>query len=307
MITFRDVTEQLVAEEALAQAFAQGRLEIVDTILHNIGNAINSVTTGIETVHRNLSDDSLMRLLSLLADAITAHQEDWVDYIQNDPQGQKVLPFVVALAKDFHEERTKWVSIIERVRGRANHIADIVRTQKALSSPSMNRKDINLKNAITSASRVLQESLSRRGIELTIDCANAPQEIRIQESQFHQMMVNLIKNSIEAIEDRANSGDLEQTPCVQIRAYREGDFLCLDVRDNGIGIDMKDAKRVFAAGYTTKKMGSGLGLHSVANFIIGSGGQIRPLSDGIGQGTTMHIMLRLAAIAPVQEAPQEQA
>ena len=301
VITFRDVTEQLVAEEALAQAFAQGRLEIVDTILHNIGNAINSVTTGIETVHRNLSDDSLMRLLSILADAITAHEEDWVDYIQNDPQGQKVLPFVVALAKDFNEERTKWMSIIERVRGRANHIADIVRTQKALSSPSMNRKDINLNNAITSAARVLQESLNKRGIELTIDCANAPQEIRIQESQFHQMMVNLIKNSIEAIEDRADSGDVEQTPCIQIRAYSEGEFLCLDVRDNGIGIDMKDAKRVFAAGYTTKKMGSGLGLHSVANFVIGSGGKIRPLSDGIGQGTTMHIMLRLAAIAPAQD------
>ncbi|MDE0204683.1 MAG: PAS domain-containing protein, partial [Candidatus Tectomicrobia bacterium] len=38
VIVFRDVTESVRAEEALAQAFAQGRLEVMDTILHNIGN-----------------------------------------------------------------------------------------------------------------------------------------------------------------------------------------------------------------------------------------------------------------------------
>ena len=301
VLTFRDVTEQLVAEEALTQAFAQGRLEIVDTILHNIGNAINSVTIGIETVHRNLMDDSLMRRLSITADAIERHREDWSDYIQNDPQGQKLLPFVVALAKDFSQQRITWLNTIDRVKGRANHIADIVRTQKALSSPSMVRKDINLQDAITSATRILQESLNSRDIKLTVHCENAPQEIRIQESQFHQMLVNLIRNSIEAIDDLASAGGLEETPCIQIHAYSKGDFLYLDMCDNGIGIDIKDAKRLFAAGYTTKKTGSGLGLHSAANFVIGSGGKIRPLSDGIGQGTTMQVMLRLEAIAPAQD------
>lgn len=38
---------------------------------------------------------------------------------------------------------------------------------------------------------------------------------------------------------------------------------------------------------------SQLGLHSAANFVIGSGGSIRPLSDGIGAGTTMRVTLRL--------------
>ena len=42
---FRDVSERKMEEEALAQAFAHGRLEVIDTVLHNIGNAINSVAT----------------------------------------------------------------------------------------------------------------------------------------------------------------------------------------------------------------------------------------------------------------------
>ena len=299
VITFRDVSEQMSAEEALMQAFAQGRLEIVDTILHNIGNAINSVTIGIEMVHQNLADDSLVRRIAVLADAIETHREDWVDYIQNDPQGQKVLPFVIALAEDFRQQRAERINTMDRVKDRADHIADIVRTQKVLSNPNIVRKDINLKGAISAAARVLQDSLGKRGIELTVDCENAPQEIRIQESQFHQMLVNLIKNSIEALDDLAAAGGLAQAPRIQIRAYSAEDFLHLDISDNGIGIDMKDAKRIFAAGYTTKNSGSGLGLHSAANFVIGSGGQIQPSSDGLGQGTTMSIMLRHSAITPV--------
>ena len=53
------MTYRVQAEEALTQAFAQGRLEIVDTILHNIGNAINSVSVGIDTLHHQLMNDKL--------------------------------------------------------------------------------------------------------------------------------------------------------------------------------------------------------------------------------------------------------
>ena len=59
VVIFRDVTDQILAEEARMQAFAQGRLEIIDTILHNIGNAINSVTIGTGSVQEALSNNPL--------------------------------------------------------------------------------------------------------------------------------------------------------------------------------------------------------------------------------------------------------
>ena len=111
------------------------------------------------------------------------------------------------------------------------------------------------------------------------------------------MLVNLIKNSMEAIDELEQSRGLEAKPCIQIRAYVQEDFLNIDVIDNGIGIEEKRARIIFTAGYSTKKGGSGLGLHSIANFIIGSGGQISPLSTGFGKGTTMRIKLRLASVA----------
>lgn len=63
VLVFHDITDRIRSQEAVAQAFVRGRLEIVDTILHNIGNAINSVTVGIDTVYNLLADDFLLAVL----------------------------------------------------------------------------------------------------------------------------------------------------------------------------------------------------------------------------------------------------
>ena len=294
---FRDVTAQTQREEALVQAFTEGRMEMIDTILHNIGNAITSVTTGVDTLQRHLMDDLVLPRLRALANTVKAHQDDWPGFVARDPQGQKALPLVIALAEDLAHQRDGMANTTARIKDRANHISDIVRTQRALDSPHMERKDVNLRSALGSAARVLHDSLFKRGIRLDIDCGDAPLEIRVQESRFHQMMVNLVKNSMEAIDERAASLGLKETPRIRIRSYCEGDYLYLDVIDNGIGIATKNPQVLFTAGYTTKEMGSGLGLHSAANFVTGSGGQVHAFSDGVGRGTTVRIMLRLSAIS----------
>ncbi|MCY4486063.1 MAG: PAS domain-containing protein [Deltaproteobacteria bacterium] len=296
--TYHDVTAQVLAEEALTHAFTQGRLEIVDTILHNIGNAINSVTTGIDTVHQHMSDEGPLRGLRALADAVQKHRDDPVDYIRSDPQGQKVLPLLVALAKDFTRQQEALAKTVARVRDRANHIADIVRTQTAMGGAKMVRKDIDLGNALLTAVKVLDDSLDRRKIRVDIDCGRAPREIRIQESQFHQAMVNIIKNAAEGIDELASSSGLDQSPRIRVKAYTEGAFLNIDVSDNGIGVADGDTRAIFAAGYSTKKVGTGLGLHSAANFVIGSGGEIDLLSEGLGKGATARIRLKLSSVTP---------
>ena len=298
VVVFRDVTHRVIAEEALTQAFAQGRLEIVETILHNIGNAINSVTVGLNVLQENLVENRLIHRFSALADMVKAHQEDWVDYIKDDPKGQQVLPFMIALATDFTDQNERVVETLERVTERATHIIDIIRTQRSSNQFSMARKNIDLQQAILSAMKLQQDSIDKRGIQVDVHCENAPQEIQIQESQFQQMLVNLLRNSIEAIDELIQSDGLNETPRIEVKAYTNKDFLCLDITDNGIGIEQKNSRLIFNAGYTTKESGTGLGLHSSANFVIGSGGKIYPLSEGIGKGTTMRIMLRRASIIP---------
>ena len=293
---FHDMTERVKTQEALAQAFAEGRLEIVDTILHNIGNAINSVAVGIDTIDYQLTSDRLTPRLTALAKTIETHQDDLSDYITNDPQGQKIAPFILTLAKDFDAVKQELHQTVQRVKDRTRYIVDIIRTQNAYQGTSGTRKDINLVDAISDAIKMLQDSIDKRNIAIEIDCDNAPQEIRIQESQFHQMLVNLIKNAVEAIDALAAAGDRPEVARIKCCAYIEGDFLHLDITDNGIGIAPENISKVFAAGFTTKAQGNGLGLHSSANFVISSGGKIQALSEGVGKGATIKITFRYASV-----------
>jgi signal transduction histidine kinase len=288
-------------------------LEVIDTILHNIGNAINNVTIGIGTIQERLANGKLTRYLLSLANAIKEHQDNFADYIKNDPQGQKVAPFIIALADDFVKQDEELAKIVSRVRNRAEHIASIVRTEKMLGKNNVYSKKINLRKIVDDSITILQDSIIKRNIEIIVDCDTAPEEIATQESQFHQMLVNLIKNSIEAIDEHVPEGlsdtpfakftlerseGLEGRPFIKIRFYIESNSLILEVTDNGIGIEKDKLDVIFRPGYTTKSSGSGLGLHSTANFVNGCNGKIFALSDGIGKGTTMRIELPISSIAP---------
>ena len=306
VIAFRDVTDRHLAEQALSEAFAEGRLEILDTLLHNVGNAINSVAVGMGTVQERLRTNRIERRLSAVADTLKAHRDDWATYLTTDPKGMKAIPFVIALARDFREHDAQIRQVVDRVEERVGHIVDIVRTQRSAGHRPAARKDVNLRSAIEDAVKILQESIARRGIEVRIDCARAPDDIRIEESRFHQMLVNLVKNAVEAIDDleRSNGPDgpgpngPDAGPRIRIESYVDGDFLVVDVIDSGIGLGPDQQRIIFAPGYTTKANGSGLGLHSSANFVIASGGRIQPLSDGIGKGTTMRVRLRFSSVLP---------
>ena len=117
------------------------------------------------------------------------------------------------------------------------------------------------------------------------------------------MLVNLVKNAIEAIDDLANAGELEAKPFIRINADVREDALIIDVIDSGIGMEPDRLKIIFSPGYTTKKEGSGLGLHSAANFVIGTGGSISPSSRGIGRGTTIRVKFRLSSLQKEFKSP----
>ena len=289
VVVYRDVTGRVRTVEALLQAFSQGRMEVLDTILHNIGNAINSVAVGTGTIREELRDDQALRGLRALAQAVAAHADDWIGYLQNDPQGRQVRPYIGTLAEQLGVQHERMQRAIERVAGRVTHIVDIIRTQRSLGGPAPVFKDVDLRQTLMDAAKVLQESLAQRAIELQMDCGSKPVTVRIQESRFHQMLVNLVKNAIEAIDEQGRT----HGGVVRIVARVQGETLKLEVTDNGIGLEPERLRTIFSPGYTTKAEGSGLGLHSAANHVIGSGGSIEALSDGIGHGTTMHVRLRL--------------
>ena len=295
----RDLSQHIAAREA----FVNGRLEVVDTVLHNVGNAMNSVTVGTGTLHAALRDNELVGRLSALAGTIAAQGDDPVPWLRDDPRGRQAIPFLLALAADLAAHNQRLLQTADRVRDRVQHIDTIIRTQQSHSTGRAEPQIVDLKRQVADVVRVLREMLAQRDIDIEVDCAAAPEQIRIHESRFHQMLVNLVRNAIEALDARAAAGgfDRAERPRIRIAARLGPEFLAIDVADNGIGIDPGKARSIFAAGYTTKKTGTGLGLHSAANFVIGLGGRIMPLDADAGPGTTMRVMLPRACILPTAQ------
>ena len=120
------MTDRIQTQQALTAAFAHGRLEIVDTILHNVGNAINSVSIGVGTVCEELARNEPLRVLRALAQAVEAHRGDWLTYLATDLQGRTVRPLILALATDFVSQNERLQETAARVKKRVEHIVDII-------------------------------------------------------------------------------------------------------------------------------------------------------------------------------------
>ena len=267
---------------------------MVNETVHDIGNAINSVAIGVGTLRAELRENAMLRRFSALAEALETHQEDWLGYLERDAQGQQVIPFVLELAADLKAQNERLSNTVDRVRRGVEHITGIVRSQEPVKTETRARTLVDLRQSIANAAAMLADSVAARGIELQVDCARAPARVSTHECKFHQVLVNLVTNAIEAI-DELGLPDGVREPRIRVVAYRRQEFLVIDVVDNGVGIDPECRGLIFAPSYTTKQNGRGLGLHSVAKYLTASGGSIEALSDGPGKGTTMRVMLRHAS------------
>ena len=94
-------------------------------------------------------------------------------------------------------------------------------------------------------------------IELAIDAKTRDLAIAgCDESQIDQVLINLIKNAVEASE----SGSDSSTSVVKCILQESSEDWVIHISDNGSGITEKQLERIFIPFYTTKRDGSGIGL-----------------------------------------------
>lgn len=290
---FVSALERKRREEALVRAHSQGRIEVVETVLHNIGNAINSVTIGIDSIARDLTRDTLVSRLVSLADVLQERHGDLAEYLANDEQGKQVVPYLRALAGDLVAQHAAFRSTADRVGKRAEHVADVVRSQRDMDRSYGETKDISPTQALGAALNIMGDSLAKRGVQVRQDVSSAPTVFRTQESMFVQMAVNLLKNAVEATDEREGGG----TPEIRVRIATEGALFVFEVSDNGVGVDAKHAEDVYRVGHTTKRRGTGMGLHSVRSFARACGGDVTLTSEGVGRGAIARVELPMGGPA----------
>jgi PAS domain S-box-containing protein len=91
-------------------------------------------------------------------------------------------------------------------------------------------------------------------------------EVSCEQGKIQQVFLNLFKNAAYAMVS-AKGGS--RKPCLTIRTRHENRMVCIEVEDNGVGMDEETRKRVFEPFFTTKEVGSGTGLGlSISYFIV---------------------------------------
>ncbi len=158
---------------------------------------------------------------------------------------------------------------LERPIEKLVKLADNLRKYSRGSMIGINLKSYDLKNLIEESLVFLEYRLTYANIELTLDLEEGL-EIKCDRSELEQVIVNLVNNSVDAIEKHI-------TRWIKIEAHQIGDKITLSFTDSGDGIPKKIQNKIFDTFYTTKsaEKGTGLGLGIVKDILLHHNADIR--------------------------------
>jgi signal transduction histidine kinase len=266
-----------------------GMAEVAAGVLHNVGNVLNSVNVSATLVANKIRESRVTNLVAL-AGLLEEHSGNLPDFLNSDPKGQRVVPYLVKLADCFREEHQMMLQEVESLTRHIDHIKEIVSAQQSYGAVSGLIETVSLPDLVEDAIRIIEPSLSRHGIRLERDNEAVP-PVAVDKHQVLQILLNLLRNAEDAIDEAKKPEKV-----IQVRISRSKDNrVRIEVRDNGVGLAPENLTRIFAHGFTTKPHGHGFGLHSGALAAKQMGGTLWAESDGPGLGAIFRLELPLAA------------
>jgi len=253
---------------------------------HQLNDRLKEVLSKLETAQALLVQQEKMAALGTLAGGV-AHEfnnilggirgcaEDLLEEA-SDPDTRETLEVVVRAAR---RGRTIVDGLMTFSRGAAKEsepvnlvetVADVIR----LAAPEAEESGVALSSSVV-------------GDPSTADPGAAPATVSGDPVALHQVILNLVKNAIQASADGT---------AVEIAVVTEEDRVLLSVHDRGPGVPAADRERIFEPFFTTRELdgGSGLGLAISHGIVQGLGGELR-LHDRDGGGSTFVAALPLAS------------
>lgn len=158
-------------------------------------------------------------------------------------------------------------------------------------------RPLNLSSIIADIVQLLESSIAKLArLDIRLDYHSPA--IDADESQMKQVIMNLVINASEAIGDQAghihvrtsqvrlDTGDISLL--LGAEQMQPGDYILLQVKDNGCGMDEETRKKIFDPFFTTKFTGRGLGMSAILGIIRGHHGGLKVTSNP-GKGTCFDV------------------
>lgn len=293
--TGRNITDLKAAETKVEQAHQKlletsrlaGMAEVATSVLHNVGNVLNSVNVS-STLVLDLVRKSRINNVGRLATLIQEQRDSLPAFFTTDERGQRLPGYLSKLAEHLAAEQAQMITEIELTRKNIEHIKDIVTMQQAYAKVSGVVEKVKVTDLVEDALRINAGALTRHQVEVVRDYPGETIECHAERQKVLQILVNVIRNAKYACDE---SDRPDKRLVVQVRAGN--DRIQITATDNGVGIPAENLTRIFNHGFTTRENGHGFGLHSGALAAREMGGSLTAHSDGPGAGARFVLDLPL--------------
>jgi signal transduction histidine kinase len=161
-------------------------------------------------------------------------------------------------------------------------------------APKLAKSSFQLESLLEEALRFVEEPIEEKEIRVVASFEElAP--IVVDGDQLRQAFLNILLNATEAVGHGGTIG--VQT---RLRSTPEGSVAEVSIEDDGVGIEETDRQSIFDAFFTTKSLGTGLGLTNARKVIELHRGAIEVASE-VGRGTRVTVVLPYEGAAPTRE------
>lgn len=261
-----------------------GMRQMATSVIHNIGNVLNTINISITEINEYVSDPKLENLPKV-AELITKSKNNISSFIADDPIGRKVPDYIIALAEWWKGEQSKCIATLDNLRRNIEHVKNIMNTQQSTSTAKNSNESISLNSVFDELLLMKKNAQSCFDIDFIKKC-EIQSDIITDKNKLLQIIINLLDNAIHAVKD-----NVDKPKTITLKSSIHESKIQIEIIDNGYGINPDHLTKLFDFGFTTKKDGHGYGLHSCYNLAKELGGELSAKSNGPNEGATFILIL----------------
>jgi nitrogen fixation/metabolism regulation signal transduction histidine kinase len=237
----------------------------------------------IESVADDMETGAWVRLMRILnheirnsITPITSLAETIMMILQHEDGGHKEL------AQLNQQNLSDIITSLEALHKRSENLHQFIHDYQQLTKiPAPVPRNIVLKPFIEEILSLFRAEFDRWGIRYSLELEPEDQILRADRNLLQQVLINLIRNSLEALQE-------EDHLQIVIRSEVKNERLLMVISDNGTGILPGILDEIFVPFYTTKPQGSGIGLSLSRQIMRMHGGNLKVTSEP-GAGTNVYL------------------
>jgi len=268
-----------------------GMADVASSVLHNVGNVLNSINVSTDTLLKTLKKPMVGDVCRIAA-LFNEHQDNLQSFLTVDPKGKQIPSYLGLVAESLSGSHQTIQQELDSLVKKVDHIKQVIMSQQDIARAGSIREPVSIEDMMDQALTMAMPDPEKYHIQVVREYSPIP-TIMTDRHQVLQVLVNLITNAKNAMVEHEGS-----TRCLTLRlgVPTGSAFARMEVIDSGGGIKAENLPKLFAQGFTTRKAGHGLGLHSSAIVAKNLGGTLQAQSAGEGQGATFTLDLPLVLV-----------